>query len=168
MYVYMLQRVRVGARDVLDGFWIGWLDSLTPYTFSSGLQAIQHYRWSTHFTVHCCTRTRVHSLHKSYPDNGLITVSLSLQIKHEVFFSPPNSFLAIYSQSSWTAISNIRRNSWQQLIQMKFSSTELSQLLTITNCSLRTCCYIASGRAPRKTPSSIAPYYFRRVYWSVT
>jgi hypothetical protein len=37
--------------------WIGWLDLLTPYTHTSGLQAIQRYRYSTHFTVHRCTHT---------------------------------------------------------------------------------------------------------------
>jgi hypothetical protein len=47
----------------------------------------------THFTVHRYTRARVLSLHQLYPGNGFIKVSLSLQITHEVFFSPPNSFL---------------------------------------------------------------------------
>jgi hypothetical protein len=37
-----------------------------------------------------------------------ITVSLSLQITHEVFLSQSNSFLAISSQSSYTAISITR------------------------------------------------------------
>jgi hypothetical protein len=38
---------------------------------------------------------------------------------------------------------------------MNSSSTELSRLLTTTNCSLRTSRHIASGRTPRKTLSSI-------------
>jgi hypothetical protein len=46
---------------------------------------------------------------------------------------------------------------------MNSSSTELSQLLTTSNCSLETHRYVASGRTPRKTPSSINPYYFRRI-----
>jgi hypothetical protein len=37
---------------------------------SSGLQAIQRYRYSTHLTVHRYTHTRVLSLHESYPGNG--------------------------------------------------------------------------------------------------
>jgi hypothetical protein len=45
-----------------DGFWIGWSDLLTPYTLISWLQVIQRYHWSTHFTVHRCTHTRVVSL----------------------------------------------------------------------------------------------------------
>jgi hypothetical protein len=49
----------------------------------------------TSFTVHRYTCTRVLSFHLSNPGNGLITVSLSLRITHEVFFPPPNSFLAI-------------------------------------------------------------------------
>jgi hypothetical protein len=73
------------------------------HSHSSGLQTIQRYRYSTQFPVRCCTRTNVLSLHLSYPGNGFITVSLWLQIKHEVFFSHPNSFLAISSQSTSTA-----------------------------------------------------------------
>jgi hypothetical protein len=42
-----------------------------------------------------------------------------------------------------------------------------TQFLKTTNCFLGTSHYIASGRTSRKTPSSIAPYCFRRVYWSV-
>jgi hypothetical protein len=39
------------------------LDSLTPYTFNLGLQIIQQYRYSPHFTLHCCKHTKVLSLH---------------------------------------------------------------------------------------------------------
>jgi hypothetical protein len=34
----------------------------TLYIHNSGLRAIQHYRWSTPFTVHCYTGTRILSL----------------------------------------------------------------------------------------------------------
>jgi hypothetical protein len=61
---------------------------------NSGLQKIQCYRWSTQFTVHCCTSTWVLSLHYSYPCNGSKTVSLSLQITHGVLFAQPNSYIA--------------------------------------------------------------------------
>jgi hypothetical protein len=56
---------RVGAVRVLwDGVWFGWLDLLhLIHSHSSALQAIQLYRWSTQFTIHRCTRTRVLSLH---------------------------------------------------------------------------------------------------------
>jgi hypothetical protein len=87
----------------------------TLYTHNSGVQVIQRYRWSTHFTVHLWTRTTVLSLHQPYPGHGLITVSLSLQISHGVFLSQSNSFLAISSQSLSTAISRTRTNSRQQL-----------------------------------------------------
>jgi hypothetical protein len=53
---------------------------------------------STHFTLHRYTRTSVLSLHKSHPGNGFITISLSFQIRHGVFFSQPNSFLPIILQ----------------------------------------------------------------------
>jgi hypothetical protein len=53
---------------------------------------LQRCHWSTHFTVH--GRTRVLSL----PASGFITISLSLQITHGVFFSQSNSSLAIILQ----------------------------------------------------------------------
>jgi hypothetical protein len=75
------------------------------HSHNSGLQAIQRPLYSSHFTVHRYTRTSVLCLHESYPGNGFITVLLSLQITHEVFFSPTNSLVAISSQSPSTAIS---------------------------------------------------------------
>jgi hypothetical protein len=68
------------------------------FTQKSRLHAIQRYRYSTHFPVHSYTRTRVLSPQESYPGNGFITVPLSLKITHELFFSQPNSFLAIILQ----------------------------------------------------------------------
>jgi hypothetical protein len=73
---------------------------------------------------------------------------------YEVFFAPPNSFLAISPQSPSTVISRTRPNSWQ-LTQVNSFSTELSQLLR-TNCSFGTSRYIASWRTPRKTSSSMS------------
>jgi hypothetical protein len=66
------------------------LDLLTPYTFAQ-LRTTDN----THFPF-----TVAHALGFSVftsliPGNGLITVSLSIQITHAVFFSQPNSFLAI-------------------------------------------------------------------------
>jgi hypothetical protein len=72
----------------------------TLYIHNSGLQVIQWYHSSTHFSVHRYTRTRVLSLHLSYPGNGFITISLSLPITHEVYLPPSNFFLAISSQSA--------------------------------------------------------------------
>jgi hypothetical protein len=43
-------------------------------------------------------RTKILSLHKPYTGNGFITATLSLQKSHMVFFSQPNSFLAIILQ----------------------------------------------------------------------
>jgi hypothetical protein len=82
-------------RRVLD-WMIGFIDTL--YIHNSGLQALQSYRCSTHFAIHRYTRTKVLSLRQSYSGNGFITVALSLQITHEVFFAPPNSFLVIILQ----------------------------------------------------------------------
>jgi hypothetical protein len=153
--IIILPCVGVNIDGVLD-WMFGFIDTLFTQLEPTGNYSATAI--STHFTVHRYTRTRVLFLQKSHPGNGFITVSLSLQITHEVFFSPPNSFLAISSQSPWTAISRTRPNYWQ-LTQMN-----LLQLLTTTNCSLGTSRYIVSGRTPRKTPSSIVPYCFRRVY----
>jgi hypothetical protein len=46
-------------------------------------------------SVHRWTRTRIVSLHQSYPGNGFITVSLSLQLTHDIFLAQSNFFLAI-------------------------------------------------------------------------
>jgi hypothetical protein len=125
------------------------LDLLTPYLHNSRLQAIQRYRYSTHFTVHRYTRARILSLHQSYPDNGFITVSLltsnhiwSLLITVEFLFCRFFSVTLDCHPQNWT------------------------EFLT-TDCSFGTSRYVASGRSPRKTPSSFVPYNFRRVYWSV-
>jgi hypothetical protein len=53
------------------GFWIGWLDLLTPYSHNCGLQVIQHYRWVTHFRVHLHTHTHTHT-------SVLVTVNVLL------------------------------------------------------------------------------------------
>jgi hypothetical protein len=87
-----------------------------------------------------------------------LSVSLSLQITHAVFFTRPNSFLA---NSSVTLDCHLQ-NSTQFLT---IPSNELFFNRTVsTNCSLGTSRYIALGRTPRKTPSSIVSYCFRRVY----
>jgi hypothetical protein len=82
---------------LIDEFWIR-LDLLTPYTFNSGLQLIQHYHYSLPITVHCWKHTRVLSLHSPLVVSWQrVYNSLSLQITHEVF-SQTDSFLAISSQ----------------------------------------------------------------------
>jgi hypothetical protein len=89
----------VMCRGCMHNLQIGFgLDLLTPYTHNSGLQAVQCYHWSAHFTVHRYTLTRILCLHYSYSGNRFITVSLTLQITYEVFFSQTNSFLAIILQ----------------------------------------------------------------------
>jgi hypothetical protein len=100
--------------------WIYWH---LIHSHNSGLQATQRCRWSTFFAVHRYTKTRVLSLHQSYPGNGFITVSLSGQTTHEVCFSEPNSFLAISSQPPSSAISTSRPNSRQKLIQTTSART---------------------------------------------
>jgi hypothetical protein len=90
-YVTILLRVGRVIRDFYTGFRLD--DWKYLHIHNLELQAIQRYCWSTYFTVHRYTRTRVLCLHQSHPRNGFITVSLSLQITHEVFFSQPNSFL---------------------------------------------------------------------------
>jgi hypothetical protein len=52
------------------------------------------------FIVHHYTRTGF-----SFFAGGILTTALSLQTTHKVFFSQPNSLLAISSDYPWTAIS---------------------------------------------------------------
>jgi hypothetical protein len=69
---------------------------LTTYTFNSGLQtiiALPLFPHTLQFTVTHALRFSVCTIRVL-----AITVSLSLQITHEVFFSQPNSFLAIILQ----------------------------------------------------------------------
>jgi hypothetical protein len=99
----ILSRVGVTYKTGLD-WMIGFINAL--YIHNSGLQEIQHYRYSTYFPGHSCTRTRILSPHKSYPCNEFIR--LSFQITHEVFLAHSNPFS---SQSSSNVISRTRPNS---------------------------------------------------------
>jgi hypothetical protein len=88
-------------RVTYNGFWIGWLDLLTFYTFHSGLEAII----ALPLFPHTLQFTVAHALGFSVFTSRIlatdfITVSLSLQITHEGFFSQPNSLLAIILQLS--------------------------------------------------------------------
>jgi hypothetical protein len=74
---------------------IGYIDTL--YT-QLGTTANYSVTAISTLTFYCYTRTRVLSLRQSYPGNGFVTISLSLQITYEVFSTPPNSFLAIILQ----------------------------------------------------------------------
>jgi hypothetical protein len=116
---------RVGV--TIDGVWIERLDLLTPYTFNSGLRATQRYRWSTRFPGHRYRRPWVLSLPQAFPVNGFITVSLSLQITHEVFFSPCNSLFTIVLQ---LPILKIRLN-LIPLLQSSYSGRLVSRNSTL-------------------------------------
>jgi hypothetical protein len=146
-----------GVRDLQDGFWIGWLDLLTPYSHNSGLQAIQRFRCSTHFTVRRCTRTRILSLHWSYPGNGFITLPLLLQITHGVFFAQPDFFLAIILPTA-NSIQFQAHNAAGWRPETRHFTSRLLCWITLYNHFART---------PRKTPSSFVPYCFRRVYRTI-
>jgi hypothetical protein len=119
---------RVGV--TIDGVWIGLLDLLhlihsqLGTTANTGLLLIYTLNGSPF------TRTRVLSLLCRILATDL-SVSLQLQITHEVFLSQSESFIAISSQSPWTAIFRTRPNSWQQLSV---------SLLTRLNTSLQPLC----------------------------
>jgi hypothetical protein len=78
----MFDAEKMPLRNILSCFGVtyktdfGFDDWIFCTLYISGLQAIQRYCYSTQFPVHCCTRTRILSLHQSYPGNGFITVSL--------------------------------------------------------------------------------------------
>jgi hypothetical protein len=90
---------RVGVvrehRRVLD--WrIGFIDTLyTPFGTTDNYSAIADLR-TLQFTVTHALGFSVFTSRILATD--FITVSLSLKITHEVFFAPPNSFLAIILQ----------------------------------------------------------------------
>jgi hypothetical protein len=93
------------------GFWTGWLNLLhLIHSHSSGLQEIQRYRWSTHFPVHSCSRTRIlSSLVVSWQQiyhSPTVTSNHTWSLLVTAFF-----FSCHYSQSPSTAISITRPNS---------------------------------------------------------
>jgi hypothetical protein len=98
--ILILSCFRALLHDSQDEFWIGCLDLLTPYTQYSRLQAItalslMYTLYSSPLHTHYVSQSSpVVSWQRIYSR----TVSLSLQITHEVFFSPPNSFLDIILQ----------------------------------------------------------------------
>jgi hypothetical protein len=69
---------------------------------------LQRYRYFTHFTVHRCTHIRILSLHYSYPGNGLITVSLSLQITHEVSLHRQILFLQLFCNCKFWRLDSVQ------------------------------------------------------------
>jgi hypothetical protein len=152
---------RVVCKTYKTGFGLDDWIYCTLSIHNLGLQVIQCYHWST-YTL--CS-SPLHALWFSVFTSHILATDL-LQITHEVFFAPPNSFLAISYQLLSSAISRTRPNSRPQLTKMNSSSPELYQLLTTTDCSFGTSRYIASGRTPRKTLSSIVPYCCRHVYLS--
>jgi hypothetical protein len=78
------------------GVWKGRFDLLTPYSPNLKLQAIESYLWPTHSTHFTVTHALGFSVFTSrILATDFITVSLSLQITHEVFYSPLNFFLHI-------------------------------------------------------------------------
>jgi hypothetical protein len=116
----------VAYRQVMDWI-IAFIDTRNYGKFSA--TAI-----SAHLTVHRHTCTSVLGLHWPYPDNGFITVLLSLQITHEVFFEPPNSFLAIIVQLPLPKDSSQFNSSAPKLISWhagisKLDSTQLTSSL---------------------------------------
>jgi hypothetical protein len=110
--------------------WIGWLCSLhLIHSHNSGLQVLQRYRYSTHFTVHRYTRTRILSLHQPYSGNGFITVWLQIQLTWNLFVTV--WFLSCHFFSA----------------TFRLPSPELDPILVLAAWDPR---YIASRRADRE------------------
>jgi hypothetical protein len=105
------------------------VEFIAPYTFTqrgtTGNIALS-LLYTFQFTV---TYALGFSVFTSILTTDFMTVSLSLQITLEVFFAQPDFFLTIFSQLPSTAISKTRASSRQQLNQINYSSTELSQVL---------------------------------------
>jgi hypothetical protein len=95
--LFVLSRVRGSGKN--NGFWIGWLDLLTPHctvslyiTINTGLPLI----YSLHITRAC----------HPFPENGFITQKLALQIDMKsschIFFSD----LGMSTLQNWTQFYN--------------------------------------------------------------
>jgi hypothetical protein len=101
---------------------------------SRDYRQLQRYCWSTPLKVHRYTRTGVLSLTSRILATDLSQVSLSLQITHEVFFSQPNSILAITLQ---LPIPKTRLHSchilagWRLELDSQFFSNELFYIATL-------------------------------------
>jgi hypothetical protein len=94
----------------------GWIYWILEIHTTRDYRQLQRYRYSIQFPVHRYTRTRILSLHYSYPGNGFIADSLSLQIAHDVFFAPLNSLCFSYSATLNSEVStpfNCQVISWQ-------------------------------------------------------
>jgi hypothetical protein len=74
MTIYQTHSIVTCRGDYRRGFglddWIYW----HLIHIARDYRQLQRYCWSTHFTVHRCTRIRVLSFQYSYPGNGFITV----------------------------------------------------------------------------------------------
>jgi hypothetical protein len=114
----------LGARDLLYWVWIGWLDSFTACTHHSELQLITAL--SLIYTLY---RSPLHTIVLSDFTSLILATDLYQShchcSKHKVFFSEPNSFLAISSHS--------------------FSTADSRDSLSSSRC-------MASGRPQQKTP----------------
>jgi hypothetical protein len=74
------------------------LDWMTGFTDTLYIQLGATRNYSVIADLHTSQFTVTHALGFSYPGNDFLTVSLSLRITHEVFFSRPNYFLVIILQ----------------------------------------------------------------------
>jgi hypothetical protein len=79
---------------LIDGFWIGWSDLLTPHTHHSELLAITALLLFPHYTVYHYTNTSILSLLHSPLVVSWQRIHNSLTvITYEVFFAQPNSLI---------------------------------------------------------------------------
>jgi hypothetical protein len=131
IFCIILLRVLLTIDGVLD--WMIWF--IAPYTFTqfetTGNTALLLFYT---LSVHRCTRVMILSPHYSYHGNGFITLSLWLQLTHEVLLAQSNSFLGISSQSPWAAISRSRPNSIPSRV-LHFTSTLLYSVAS-SDCAL--------------------------------
>jgi hypothetical protein len=121
------------ARHFWDGFWIGWLDLLTPYSHTSELQAIQRYSHTLQVTV---THTSVLSLLHS-------PLVVSWQRIHNGF--------TVTSNQTWSPFCTV------ELISCHFFSITFdchlqnsTQFLITTNWNEILCPFITPRHGPRR------------------
>jgi hypothetical protein len=105
------------VRDLQHGFWIGWLDLLTPYTHNWELQAIIA-------DIHTLQLTVTHALRFS----GFTIRVPAIQITLEVLFSQTNSFLAISSATGNFEDSSQFNSSAPKLISRQAGISKLNSI----------------------------------------
>jgi hypothetical protein len=136
------------------------------YIHNSGLQAIQRYRWSTHFNFIITHALGFSILTSRVLATDSVTVSLSLQITHEVSLLQPNFFSTILQlpiPKTWLKSNSLLPSSYPGRLVSRNSTLHFRLLF----CSVLFCWTLPYNHFARTTPKTQSLLLRRCVYWSV-